>query len=434
MSSLSGYDSEAVGFESISRNKRLDKDDSTQTSEFFEAGISTQTNIVKDCGTHTNADDFIVKKVYDYSHAALNEFLKKVVPAMTEQLELNEMEQSYEPSDSDEEEIITAKIFQEIKINRAVDNKATGDDTPISVLAVSWSCIGNTLAVSIGRLYHDEWCQHDGIIKIYNSKRTEEDQFEFMHDILENSCISVLKYHPIMNALLAYGTVSGDVCICKLRNVHFEDNVQLKSPSDSHGSKRISFLFWADDAVANSLLSLKLTGKRRGATDKVLLSSGSDGKVNVWQVNVNLNIFESILCYQLNGVNKSPAEDITCFDFAKSTSESGIDGHTFAVGTKSGRLVVCKTKSYQQIVDSSAVDPVQNVLEGHETCILNIYFNSKSAGLFASASTDSEIRIYDVKQKSPLKVLYLNYLIYLNWSHLDRSHFCLWYIFFLTSC
>ncbi|XP_075989303.1 gem-associated protein 5-like [Anticarsia gemmatalis] len=413
MSNLSGYDGEAVGFDSVTLNRRDETTSSTQTTEFFESGVGTQTALTQESGSlvtpdELNAQDEILK---EYPPPGLNEFLRKVVPAMLEQLDQNDKELLYNSSDSDEEEVLNAKLFQEIKLT---DLPAIGGgDESRSVLDLCWSNAGNSLAVSIGRNQHENWCNDDGLIRIFTVKRTAGDTFVRTLDVTEKSCISVVKYHPSAAALLAYGTTSGEVVLCNLRNL---DAVLLSSPAGSHGSKRVTALQWADAPLANTFLTMQIinTGKRRSATDHILISSGSDGTVNVWQVNANLTIkvFENVISYLINGSRKMAAIDISCFDFIKSyplrPSDQKVPDDVFVVGSSTGSLFLCKTRSYQQIVDSKMVDPVYEVLDGHRTCIVDVAFSIHKPGVFISASIDSEIRLYDINQTSPLKVLCLD--------------------------
>lgn len=207
--------------------------------------------------------------------------------------------------------------------------------------------------------------------------------------------------------MLAYGTTSGEVVLCNLRNSMLEDGMQLSSPSGCHGSRRVSALQWADPSLANMFLTAQIskTGKRRGASDQILISAGSDGTMNVWQVNSSLRIFENVICYDINGSKKTPSPDITCFDFIKSyplrPSDEKIADDVFVVGTKSGKLLLCKIKT-DFIHDM--VDPVYEELEGHPTCVLNLAFSFQKPGMFASVSMDSELRVYDINQASPMKV------------------------------
>lgn len=283
MSGLSGFDSEPIGFESVTQKKRSEISSSTQTN-FLESGTGCQTNLSKDCGCMAtpedlNAEDDILK---EYPPPGLNEFLRKVVPSMLEQLDQNEKEFLYNSSDSEEDETIVAKLFQQLQIN---NNMKESGDYQSTILGVTWSSSGNSLAVSIGESQHENWCEHDGLIRIYTVKRAEHDKLVHTIDISEKNCISVLKYHPSVSALLAYGTTSGEVVLCNLRNTVHE-GTQLSSPSGCHGSRRVSNLLWADASLANLFLTMQInkTGKRRGASDQILVSSGCDGTINVWQV------------------------------------------------------------------------------------------------------------------------------------------------------
>lgn len=409
MSGLSGFDSDAIGFDSVTLKKADEMDSSTQTTEFYENGVGSQTALSQDTGSlatleDLNAQDEILK---EYPPPGLNEFLRKVVPTMLEQLDQNDKELLYNSSDSDEEEVINAKLFQEIKLTDLPG--IGGGDESKSVLDLCWSNAGNSLAVSIGRNQHENWCNDDGLIRIFTVKRTAGDTFVRSLDVTEKSCISVVKYHPAVSALLAYGTISGEVVICNLRNL---DADLLSSPGGSHGTKRVTGLQWADAPLANTFLTMQIinTGKRRNASDNILISSGSDGSVNVWQVNGNLKVkvFENVITYLINGSRKMAPIDISCFDFIKTyplrPSDQKVPDDIFVVGSSTGSLYLCKTKTYQQVVDSKMVDPVYEVLDGHRTCIVDVAFSIHKPGVFISASIDSEVRVYDVNQTSPLRV------------------------------
>ncbi|CAG9789900.1 unnamed protein product [Diatraea saccharalis] len=389
MANLSGYDGDAIGFESVTRSKRSETSCSTQTSEFCESGIGSQTNFTKDCGSMVspedlNAEDDVLK---EYPPPGLNAFLKRVVPGMLEQLDQTEKE-VYESSDSDEEEVVTAKLIQEIEVNKDTPCLGSGDHKTASILSLSWSSAGNTLAVSFGQAQHEKWCEHEGLIRVYTMKRTAGDKFVHSMDISEKNCVTVLKYHPSVAALLAYATTSGEVVLCNLRDtLNLNEGAQLTSPVGCHGSRPVSALHWAEPALANQFLTMQIqnTGKRRSASDQILISAGSDGTVNVWQVNSNLKIFENVVCYSINGSKKLAAPDISCFDFIKSCPlrpfDEKVADDIFVVGTKTGNLFLCRVKNAQQMTDVKMADPVYDVLDGHGTCVLDIAFSFQKPGV-----------------------------------------------------
>ncbi|KAM3958691.1 cytoplasmic dynein 2 intermediate chain 2 [Aphomia sociella] len=416
MSNLSGYDSDAIGFDSVTRSKSSEANSSTQTSEFSEIGASAQTNLSVDSGCNVTPEDLRATDdiLREYPPPGLNEFLRKVVPAMMVQLDQKDKGTFDNSSDSDEEEAVSAKLFQEIAV-KLEHGLGSGDHQSPCILSLSWSSAGNSLAVSTGHSHHENWCQHDGLIRIFTVKRSAGDKLVQTLDITEKNCVTVVKYHPSVAALLAYGTTSGEVVICNLRNSSdFHEGTQLTSPSGCHGSKRVSALLWADPSLANVYLTMQIknSGKRRGASDQILLSSGSDGTINAWQVNSNTKVFENVVCYSVNGSRKLATPDITCFDFIKSyplrPCDEKVADDIFVVGTKSGALFLCKAKSCKEIAESNMLDPVYEVLEGHSTCVLDVAFSFQRPGVFVSVSMDSELKVYDINQTSPLKVLCLD--------------------------
>ncbi|XP_068626095.1 dynein axonemal intermediate chain 1-like [Battus philenor] len=406
MSALSGYDSEAVGFESIAPERKPGSETSTQTCEFGESGVGSQTVLSKDIGCTADPEDLEDDIFKEYPPPGLNDFLRKVVPTMMEQLDQNDKEMLYNSSDSEDEEAIIAKVSQELKLE---GHGLGAGDHRSSILSCTWSSAGNSLAISIGETQHETWCQNPGLIKVYTLKRSEGDKLVHTLDISEKNCVTVLKFHPAVAALLAYGTVTGEVVLYSLMTNRPCHDEGLTSPSGCHGSRRVSALLWADAHLANTFLTMQINskGKRRGASDQILVSAGSDGTLNVWQVNANLKIFENVICYTLNA-NRKPAPDITCFDFIKRYCLRSFDEKVaediFVVGTKSGKLFLCKIRGCEEGV----LDPVHEELEGHSTCVLDVAFCFQKPGVFVSVSMDSELRLYNVAQTCPLKVFCLD--------------------------
>lgn len=417
MSFLSGYDSEALGFDSISLDNGSEVDTSTQTSNFSETGTASQTCISMSCGSNTD----ITNESYEasaelaeagkalYDSGNLNDFLKRVVPSMLEQLEQRDSEKLYNSSDSDDDEdTITAKLYQEINIKEDLTNSGTGDQVTLSVLAISWSSAGNSFAVSLGRRHHETWCEHSGIIKVFTIKRSENDQFCHSFDITEQNCITVVKYHPSTASLLAYGTTSGDLVICILQNINSANlDRELVLTSIGHDSHRVTAMQWADTYLANTFLTMLVvaTKKRRNVSDHVLITSGSDGYIHVWQVNPGIKVFQNIFSYKVTGPNKE-AEEITAFQFVKSYPLKPLEEREtediFVVGCSSGQIYVCNLKNH--LASGDAVDSIVNNLKGHKTCVLDLAFNYQTPGVFASISMDSELRVYDIKKLSLIKV------------------------------
>lgn len=120
-------------------------------------------------------------------------------------------------------------------------------------------------------------------------------------------------------------------------------------------------------------------------------------------MNANLKVFENIISYKINSSRNSNPVDITCFDFIKThplrPSDEKVPDDIFVVGTQTGKIFLCKI---QGVGDN--VDPVYDEMDAHGTCVLDVAFNAQKPGVFVSISIDSELRVYDINQGSPLKV------------------------------
>lgn len=116
MSNLSGYDSEPVGFDSVPPIRKPSTATATQTTEFGERGAESQTSASKDVGCTASAEPI---EALDCP-VGLNEFLRKVVPGVLEQLDQNDREMAYS-SDSEDGEVTRAVLLHELKV-RPVNN------------------------------------------------------------------------------------------------------------------------------------------------------------------------------------------------------------------------------------------------------------------------------------------------------------------------
>ncbi|XP_052745944.1 cytoplasmic dynein 2 intermediate chain 2-like [Bicyclus anynana] len=384
MSNLTGFDSEAVGFDCVSQNSRPSKSSASQTTEFVEIGTGSQTNTSEDTSSMVCPEDLKAEVVNkEYPPPGLNEFLRRVVPAMMQQLDQNDAALSSDSSDSDDEDAVSAKLLQEISLQRAAGDHG-------SVLGVTWSGAGNSLAACVGQ--HGARAESAGVVSVYTLKQSE-DRFVHSADLAEKSCVTALQYHPSLAGLLAYGTSSGEVVVYNLSD---GGDCKLASADDRHGCRRVSALRWADAPLVDRFLALTHKTPRRA--DQVLVSAGADGTLDAWHVNAGVPLFEHIVQYAVSEARGRPA-DVTCFDFVKSPSRPDV----FVVGTKSGKLSLCKVQPA-----SAGVDPSYVVVQPHAASVLDAQFSRQETHVFASVSVDAELRLYDIDQSAPLQVLWLH--------------------------
>ncbi|XP_041968443.1 uncharacterized protein LOC121725507 [Aricia agestis] len=388
MFSLSGYDGEAVGFDSVSTTANPRATSSAQTTEYEQRDAAAQTGRARDVGcTARPADD--AGAAVEPEPPGLADFLHRVAPLVLQQLDRGDADFLDPSSDSDEEETPTARLLQEIP---GPERAGAGDDAR-AVLSLSWSGGGTSLAASRGHLVHDAWCRGPGGVKVFAPGRGAAALAPQL-EIPERSCVTALRYHPAGAALLAYGTAAGDVVVCELGEGGARP---LPTPPPRHAARRVAALHWADAAVANSLLLMHVKNKaiRRGAADQVLVSGGAAGTVNAWRVNAARDVFELITGYRAGSARGRDAPDITCLDFARAAP--GGEGALFVAGTSTGRLLVCHAVEEE--------DPARSELAGPAACVLDVAFAPHRPAIFVALSMDSELRVYDVNRESPLKVV-----------------------------
>ncbi|CAH2062521.1 unnamed protein product, partial [Iphiclides podalirius] len=387
MSNLSGYDGDAVGFDSVPPESKPSAASSTQTSEFGERGAASQTAAAKDVGCTASAEDFQDIAPEPGYPQGLNEFLRRVVPGVLEQLAHHD--QGAFSSDS-EEEVSRAVLLHELGVGR---DSGCGDHHA-AALGVSWSCAGG-LAVAVGAGQHESWCERPGLVRLYSLRRRGGPQAT---DVEERECVTAIRYHPTVATLLAYGTASGELVARQ------GSGEALTAPAG--GSARVSALRWADAHLANVYLTMlvRARGVRRCASDQVLFSASSDGALTVWRVNIDLRTFEKLVRYELDASLKA-RPDITCFDIPRSHPLRSVGDRApdvFVVGAKCGGLLLCGVGD--QLED---VDPLVERLEGHSTCVLDVAFGPRP-GLFVSLSIDSELRVHRAGRPGALRIFCLD--------------------------
>ncbi|XP_077289854.1 cytoplasmic dynein 2 intermediate chain 2-like isoform X2 [Arctopsyche grandis] len=408
-------------------------DNESQTEPLKILNQTTSTNPLKDSGIQSDIQIESVPQTLSSSTLnSLSNWLKKISPMILSELKFNETSNVFDDdvSSEDEEQDSKLSIVQTICINATQDvnnelgtaslNLDQSNMNQMPIIGLSWNSIGYTLAAASGYLYHESWCEHIGSIFVYSKKSNAKDLIA-IYETKMSSCITVIIFHPKESDLLAVATVSGEISLYNISHLNDGSNreVLLCSESSSHTGKCISSLLWLNNEQTNKYLM-----KTFSITEKILVSGGSDGKVIIWIVNLSTSSISKNTCFELYNAMARKTNllpDISCVDFYHifktsdkmflQSDQSLIDREDlddyFAVGCKTGELLLCRTSTARSF-GTSNLDPCVGNLEAHKACILNLSFSSTKPRILLTLGADQEIRIYDVIVNSPIQIIYLD--------------------------
>ena len=83
----------------------------------------------------------------------------------------------------------------------------------VRVSSVSWSCTGATLAVAFEMTEHEDWCDHQMSLAVWNTSRRDFDPGSPQIVIQSTSCLTTVLFHPKEQALILAGGFSGELYI-----------------------------------------------------------------------------------------------------------------------------------------------------------------------------------------------------------------------------
>ena len=191
------------------------------------------------------------------------------------------------------------KIEEIKKTQSSEDYFASGGatETSLSVSALSWSWKGFSLAVGYSHMGHLGWCSHRAFIRVFASSGKQE-EFEV------EGCVSALSFMPGSNSLFV-GTFNG---VLLSWNLDTGDIVTRSSIDEYQHREAVTALAWVKSATYS------------------LFSSSTDGKVLNWN--------QDNLDFPVRGVllkTKNELEGVTCV----SVSE---DSAFIVIASESGKI------------------------------------------------------------------------------------------------
>nr|CAD7392261.1 unnamed protein product [Timema cristinae] len=379
-------------------------------------------------------------------------FLKRICPAVLKELDKVNKSRAfigYEPIPDDTD--------GEIKQLHTLETPIIHSRSEVKVSGLSWSCSGGAIALGYSHLEHDNWCDHNSSVQLYNINRADTSPTTSYKTLKTSSCVTSLKAHPSEPSILAVGTFSGELLVWNLQS---EDEILVGSSAVVPGSHReaITHVSW--------IRSPDPTHQR-----PLLVTSSSDGRVLVWSVGsrpgslrlvdgtgvpnpmpagamapaeplasarhflTTAEKFVISMEYSMKAQNKvqmsplggsnSAELGVTCFSF------SPHDPTSFVVGVEGGTILKCSTITAKStLVVSTEVhlrDPVLSCYDSHQGAVTCINFSPHLQGVFLTCSTDKEIHIYHTDQPSPAQVFYSDFeILGVSWCPSHPHLFAAW--------
>ena len=287
------------------------------------------------------------------------------------------------------------------------------------VSGLSWNSSGANIAVVHEMERHEDWCDHESLINIWNINRRDFDPSVPQQQIRASNCICIIKFHPKDPSLLVVGGFTGEVAVY---NIARENDSLLATSygiTMSGHKEKISSLSWIS---TSDLREQQMTNLQ----NHIILSSALDGKIIIWKLDYNKQELIPTKGFQLVhdhfprslGVKtRSNTEvGITCL------SVNNEDANVFILGTEPGAIFQGSLASMSLITPTSRndqflelenggdwYDPVTSTFASHiGGRIIDIRFSPFHRDVFLSVGSDQEIRIYTLLHPhAPIHVIHV---------------------------
>ncbi|XP_050527583.1 cytoplasmic dynein 2 intermediate chain 2-like isoform X2 [Daktulosphaira vitifoliae] len=321
-------------------------------------------------------------KIKNVDMIALNTSLKKC-------LEILKNDISYWPFVDNKIESNNTDVLQDVFWSVSLQKQLHFSQKKIS--AISWNCSGDNLAVATSQHNHLEWCNHLNFIFVYSMTDIAKNKNIIVNKIEVTSCINCLATHPTNEHLITAGLFNGEILIC---NTEVFD-----------GCMNIISLDWHTQVVTESLWFI------RSDFRAILVTSGNDGYICVGIiVDNNIKLTQRLYRYLIGLPDKI---GIQCFDFSE---------RHFVTSLQNGKLS-CYLSLTGKNKKEDVIKPVAiNDYQGNSLMTECIKLCSKDNDLFAVTQFDYSLLLYNINQKSPIKIFYHDKLITkVLWS-LDKEY------------
>ena len=305
---------------------------------------------------------------------------------------------------------------------------------------VSWNATGYTLAVSYGRHDVPGWSDSKGAICAWNLRRGDVDAREEPDAFIEtDNCVQCLRFHPEHPALVAAGTLDGDVFVFSLDDSDAArrdgDPLVAKSsarPATLAHREPVTGVHWqfdlaeaskrADATLAYDLVSVAGDGRALvwdwrpdapGAAGKKIASlkfgheivapHPETGRATTWGV--------ASASFPTDAASsRSGGAFLTAASSELSAAVKNAASASFVVGSDGGPVLACSARASKTAaeefrrkiadLDASSAPPslsrtaVVSQHEPHAGAVNGVSINPRDASVFATGGADGAVRIY----------------------------------------
>ncbi|XP_057689191.1 WD repeat-containing protein 34 isoform X1 [Corythoichthys intestinalis] len=382
----------------------------TRSIQSAEAGVQTRSSVIS--STQTEPQDHVTTEYLQNPQNALNcprlrEFLQKVEGPVIRELVRNSKSHAFDGFHVNwEEHNQKVLCLHQLQHPRALERD-------LHVTSVSWSCTGAVIACAYGRMAEGDWSNDKSYVCTWNLDHSglKPKQADLVIDV--PTAVTSLCCHPKHPALMAGGLFTGEVVIWDTRQSTDPVLAQTGMSADSH-RELVCQVTW-------------VPLQNKGEYD--VLSACSGGRILLWTVSVDqgkisLKAAFALVQQQLLSSSISFKGEGSSTVGVTSLDLSPWDPDTFLVGSEGGLLLRCSLSSHTlAAVPSECLSvplraPAVFAFRPSGGPVHSIHCSPFHRNLFLSAGTDGLAHLHSLLQTNPLRSLRVSetYVFKVQWS------------------
>lgn len=336
------------------------------------------------------------------TNPGLAEFLARVGPSVQQQLErnlqghaLNDYDVNW-GGDGSKVECIHELRFSGAKqaflddAGAAADGGGEGDDAPsLPISDLSWNSSGWQIALGFGGCQEGVgWSDQPSAVAVWNLARPLVNPEKSDHSLPVPSCVTSVSFHPDNPAILAAGTLSGQVFAWDLSNSEGEKLLGESAASSAEVHREpIATVSWVFNLREQS---------------HEILSTAADGIVLLWKIQEMTAPFKRYnLSPDSSALRAQPKLDRQRPLGTTALSLSKVESGNFVIGTESGGVHRCFLHAGATATAAPDKSPVVFSYEPHSSVVHDVDCASHHRHVFATSASDG-VRVYSMLQPSPL--------------------------------